>query len=627
MSTRPVVHVVVPEGVDDPTTPSGGNLYDRRLCEELTRSGWTVGELPVPEHSPETLAGALAGLPDGALTLVDGLVAVAAPHALLDGASRLRIVVLVHMPFGERDRDARSRERQVLSAVTAVVTTSEWSRRWVLGHYGLRPWNVHVAPPGVDPAGLAAGSGGGGRLLCVAAVTRDKGHDVLLEAMASVSDLPWRLTCAGSLSRDRVTAERRQRDGVELGIADRVSWTDALSREELDKAYAEADALVLASRAESWGMVVSEALAHGLPVLATDVGGVREALGHSGLGRPGLLVPPADVRALAVSLRHWLEDEDLRAVLRRAARTRRTTLTGLAGHGREGLGRARGGGPMSRRRWAWIRLAGGFAILVVLVWRLGSGPFLDGVRTVDTRALAIAAVIALGTTVCCAWRWSVVVHGLGVGLPMRAAVASYYRSQFLNSTLPGGVLGDVHRAVHHGRETGDLPRGARAVVWDRVSGQGVQLVLTVVVLLALPSPVRSSIPVLAGLVVVGAGVLYACCRNLPRTTWPVILVASSLAVVGHVTTFLVAARTVGATTSTAELLPLALLVLVAMGIPANVAGWGPREGVAAWAFAAAGLGAAEGVAVAVVYGVMVFVASLPGAVVLVVGLRRRPSHA
>ena len=305
---------------------------------------------------------------------------------------------------------------------------------------------------------------------------------------------------------------------------------------------------------------------------------------------------------------------------------------------------------MNRRVWAWVRLLGGAAILMLLVWRLGSGPFLDGVRTIDGRSLAIATVIAMGTTVCCAWRWSVVVRGMGVGLPMRVAVASYYRSQFLNTTLPGGVLGDVHRAVHHGRESGDLPRGARAVVWDRVSGQLIQIVLTVLVLLALPSPVRSSVPVVAVLVVAGVVVVVLACRALlrhgaarfarpvrtavsdlrtallARRAWPVILLASSLAVLGHVVTFLVAARTVGATTPTLELVPLALLVLVAMGIPANVAGWGPREGVAAWAFAAAGLGAAQGLATAVVYGVLVFVASLPGAVVLLAGMRR-PAHA
>ena len=219
-------------------------------------------------------------------------------------------------------------------------------------------------------------------------------------------------------------------------------------------------------------------------------------------------------------------------------------------------------------------------------------------------------------------------HGRGPA-DARGACASYYRSQFLNSTLPGGVLGDVHRAVRHGREAGDLPRGARAVVWDRVSGQLVQVVLTVLVLLALPSPVRSSVPVVAtsssaGVVVVALGcrALLAAgprgCRGrfatavadlrtgvFARRAWPVILLASSLAVVGHVLTFLVAARTAGSTTSTLELVPLALLVLVAMGIPANVAGWGPREGVAAWVFGRPGSVPAQGVATAVVYGVMV----------------------
>lgn len=304
---------------------------------------------------------------------------------------------------------------------------------------------------------------------------------------------------------------------------------------------------------------------------------------------------------------------------------------------------------MSPRTWVWVRLLGGSSILAFIFWRVGSGPFLDGLRKVDGGALAAAVVIAMGTTVCCAWRWSVLVRGLGVGLSMGEAVASYYRSQFLNSTLPGGVLGDVHRAVRHGRSAGDLPRGARAVVWDRLSGQVVQIVLAAVVLLALPSPVRSSVPVVAALVAVGLTVLALGIRAvargrgtrwsraigtlvtdlrtgvLPRQAWPVIVMTSAIAVAGHVLTFLVAARTAGSTSPTGELVPLALLVLVAMGIPANVAGWGPREGVAAWVFGAAGLGAGQGVAIAVVYGVMTLVASLPGAVVLLVGTRRR-SH-
>ena len=170
---------------------------------------------------------------------------------------------------------------------------------------------------------------------------------------------------------------------------------------------------------------------------------------------------------------------------------------------------------MSRTWWAWARLVGGAAVLAVLVWRLGTGPFLDGLRTIDGWSLAAAAGIAVVTTVCCAWRWSIVARGLGVPVALPTAIAAYYRSQFLNTTLPGGVLGDVHRGVNHGRDVGDLGRGLRAVVWERSAGQVVQLALALIMLLAVPSPVRSSMPIVAGAVVVGALVVLRLARRLP----------------------------------------------------------------------------------------------------------------
>jgi uncharacterized membrane protein YbhN (UPF0104 family) len=293
-----------------------------------------------------------------------------------------------------------------------------------------------------------------------------------------------------------------------------------------------------------------------------------------------------------------------------------------------------------------IRLAATAAVLAVLVWRVGTGPFLDGLRTVDGGALAAAAGIAVLTTLCCGWRWRVVARGLGVDLPLRTAVAAYYRSIFLNVTLPGGVVGDVHRGVSHGRATNDVGRGIRAVAWERSAGQVVQIVLTVAVLLVAPSPVRAAMPIVAvALVAVVAGVAVAArvrpavtgsrwgrlrraaARDLrdgllTRRAWPAVALASALVVAGHALTFLVAARAAGVTAPLSQLLPLALLVLAGAALP-NVGGWGPREGVTAWAFAAAGLGASRGVATAVVYGVMVFVASLPGAAVLVAARARR----
>jgi glycosyltransferase 2 family protein len=294
---------------------------------------------------------------------------------------------------------------------------------------------------------------------------------------------------------------------------------------------------------------------------------------------------------------------------------------------------------ISRTVWVWARPAAAAATLAVIVWQLGFGPFLDGVRAVDGAALAAGAVIGLLTTVCCAWRWTTVARRLGLRLSFSGAVAAYYRSVFLNLTLPGGVAGDVHRGVSHGRDVRDVGLALRAVAWERTAGQVVQAVVTVAVLVALPSPVRPSIPLvvvalvaaaiavmLVGRARPGAGrsrlarVRRAIARDvrdglLARRAWPAIALASALVVIGHATTFVIAARTAGATAPLSQLFPLALLAMLAMVLP-SVAGWGPREGATAWAFAAAGLGAGLGVATAVVYGAMVLVASLPGALVL-----------
>jgi glycosyltransferase 2 family protein len=304
------------------------------------------------------------------------------------------------------------------------------------------------------------------------------------------------------------------------------------------------------------------------------------------------------------------------------------------------------GGPV--RDWLrssfgpWVRVLGGVGILAVLLWRLGTGPFIEGLRLIDGWALTAALGIGVLTTWCCAWRWSLVASGLGIRLPVRTAMAHCYRSIFLNATLPGGVIGDVHRAVRHGRDVGDVRRSIRAVVWERSAGQVVQVAFAIVVLSVFPSPVRSYLPAVTGLTVaVGLGAVLLA-RFLPRRgpsrwaralrtaeadirdgllarrNWLGIVLASAVVVVGHLATFVVAARTAGVTAPLSVVVPLTLLALLAMGLPANIGGFGPREGVAAWAFAAAGLTAGQGVATAVVYGALVLVSSLPGAAVLLV---------
>ncbi|MEP7191821.1 MAG: glycosyltransferase family 4 protein [Actinomycetota bacterium] len=333
------VHVVVPDGIDDPARPSGGNAYDRRVCRGLAALGWSIHEHQVPGSWPLPDAAARAGLtavitkmPEGAVVLIDGLIASTVPEVLVPEAGRLNQVVLVHMPLGEglpgdEVSDARTRERAVLSAAAAVVTTSSWTRRWLLDRYVLPPAQVHVAVPGADTAELAHGTAAGGELLCVGAVTPGKGQDVLLAALGAIVDLRWRCVCVGSLTRDPDFVDSLGRLAEAGGIGGRVRFAGPRRGADLNLAYATADALVLATRAESYGMVVTEALARGIPVVATTVGGLPEALGHGADGsRPGLLVPSGDPEVLAAALRCWLGDAVLRHRLRRSAQERRTTL-------------------------------------------------------------------------------------------------------------------------------------------------------------------------------------------------------------------------------------------------------------------------------------------------------------
>lgn len=333
----------------------------------------------------------------------------------------------------------------------------------------------------------------------------------------------------------------------------------------------------------------------------------------------------------------------------------------------------------------------GTAILVLLGWRLGSGPFLQALHVVNARTLLAALLIGVATTVLSAWRWVLVARGLGIRLPLGEAVGDYYRSLFLNAVLPGGVLGDVHRAVRHGRHVGDVALAVKAVVLERFAGQLVLLVTGAVILL--PGLLPARLPAFlvggpsTGLVAGGPGATYlvavaglaavtvvaalalrpvvrraarrvavrrAAVRDVPgdaggRGVWagrarawagPVrrgllsrgnrigILVTSAAVLAGHLAMFVVAARAVGSTAATGRLVPLLLLALMAMGLPLNIGGWGPREAVTTWAFAATGLNAAQGLTMAVVYGLFALVASLPGAAVLVArrwGHRGRPA--
>jgi glycosyltransferase involved in cell wall biosynthesis len=335
------VHVVLPGDIDDATVPSGGNTYDRRVCDGLAATGRPVHEVAIPGDWPRPgtaaraeLARTLEALPDDSVVLLDGLVACGVPEVIVPQARRLRLAVLVHLPLADETGLAPelaaaldARERESLQAASAVVATSPWAARRLIDHHGLVASRVHVVTPGTDPAPLAPGTDGASRLLCVASVTARKGQDLLVEALAAVADLSWNCVCVGPLSRDPAHVARLRQLIGQRDLGDRVRLAGPQTGERLATTYAAADLLVLVSRAETYGMVVTEALARGIPVLAMASGAVPETLGQAPDGGvPGILVPPGDKAALVAALRRWLGDHELRRRLRISAGRRRHML-------------------------------------------------------------------------------------------------------------------------------------------------------------------------------------------------------------------------------------------------------------------------------------------------------------
>lgn len=337
---------LVPDDIDNPARPSGGNEYDRQLAAGLRKDGWTANlrTIPTPraaragaQDTLHAVASAVAELADGATVLVDGLFVAPAAEVLAAHAGRLRLVVLMHVtmalpPPGHEQTGAAAAERSVLDLAAAVIATSQWLRRQIVTRQRIGPERVWVAPPGVGGAPVARSSPAGDRLLCVAAVAPHKGHDVLLAALARLADLVWTCTCVGSLERDADFAAALRARAVAQGIDDRLVFAGACTRDELADNYASNDLLVLPTRSESYGMVLTEALARGLPVVASDVGGVVEAATGTPSSAaaifPGALVPVNDPGALADQLRTWLTDAATRAVWRQRAEDRRATLSG-----------------------------------------------------------------------------------------------------------------------------------------------------------------------------------------------------------------------------------------------------------------------------------------------------------
>jgi uncharacterized membrane protein YbhN (UPF0104 family) len=296
---------------------------------------------------------------------------------------------------------------------------------------------------------------------------------------------------------------------------------------------------------------------------------------------------------------------------------------------------------ISTRTRRILPLAFGLIVAVSTIAVVGTGPLIRGVLAVSPMAILFAAAFTAVATLAATWRWRTVSAALGVPMPWAASVAAYYRSQFLNTVLPGGVIGDVHRAYRQGGRHGEVVGAARAVATERVAGQVIQAVLTVVVLavLGLTGPLVDlawvGAAVLGG-VVVAVVVVAATLRgrrllrrelSLLRLTFGSarpslsIVVASVVVVVAHSATFVVACLAIGVAASPRELAVLAVVALAAAALPLSVGGWGPREAASASMFALVGLGAGAGLAASTAFGVLTMVSVLPGLVVLLVESR------
>jgi glycosyltransferase involved in cell wall biosynthesis len=326
------IAIVVPGSIEQ---RSGGYEYDRRIVAGLQARGWVVdlheidGGFPRPSAAAlETAAQTLAAIRDGSLVLVDGLAFGAMPAEVERESGRLNFVALVHLPLaadvGINRQEAvkfEQSERRALAAARACIVTGAATVE-ALEAYGVRPEQIALVEPGTDRAPVARGSGNPFHLVSVAAITPGKGHELLLRALARLSQRVWRLTCAGSLDRDPATAARVRElvDAEQLGK--RVALVGELDAPELSALYDSADVFVHASLHETYGMVVAEALARGVPVVSSATGAIPDLVGSDA----GLLVPPGDAVALEGALSTVIDDLDVRDRLAAGARRVRDRL-------------------------------------------------------------------------------------------------------------------------------------------------------------------------------------------------------------------------------------------------------------------------------------------------------------
>ena len=319
--------LVVPGRLD---TPTGGYVYDRRVVEGLRRLGRRVDICNLDDGFPWPTDAALvdaaskvASIPDGATVLVDGLAGGVMPAIMEREAARLRLVSLVHHPLADETGISREdasafevSERRTLACVRRVVVTSRPTALRVSQLFGVPPDRITVVEPGVDRGPLSTGSRSATpELLCVASISPRKGYGTLVRALAMISDRKWHLTIIGSLDRHLDSVEQLREGLRAAGLEQRVSLAGEADAPTISTYYQRSDLFVLATEYEGYGMVVAEALGHGLPIISTPVGAIPDLVG----GDAGIIVPVGDARGLADAVAKALDDPGFRRRLAEGA--------------------------------------------------------------------------------------------------------------------------------------------------------------------------------------------------------------------------------------------------------------------------------------------------------------------
>lgn len=312
-------------------TPTGGYAYAREVLARMPAHGLAPRVVRLPdgfpnpsEHDLAQTIGLLAGIAAETPLLVDGLAYGAMPAEAIDAVAR-PIVALCHHPLGleaglssARAAELVAGERAALARAVHVIVTSPITARTLVADFDVPPERITVAEPGTDPAPAATGSGDPSRptLVAVGAISPRKGFDLLIEAVARLADRGWRLMIVGPTDRDPATFAALDALVARHGLRDRIRFTGAVDAPTRDAILAQSDIFVSSSLYEGYGMSLAEALARGLPLVASTGGAAAETVPDDA----ALKVPPGDLEALTAALARILDDAALRTRLAAASR-------------------------------------------------------------------------------------------------------------------------------------------------------------------------------------------------------------------------------------------------------------------------------------------------------------------